>query len=311
MLEDLENSGEPNRLFSLLPQKELKPLHISINNTVLKAMHDHLQQTTLHAWNPELLGLSLWEYYFDFKRVTRRNKVFEEFIMTDGLSVSVTVSQPKRDAAPVDAQAARESASNAFLQAARVVSVDPGRNPIISGVIYNEGAMNALGNIDNIHLEKVKWSKKEHYHECGFTYRTSKTNLWMSMDEQIMAFNNQAITTKTSNIDLYKAHATHVLANLHQRMAFFNMQRFKRLRFKTYVKTQQAYEKVVAKLKGGVPNTLVVWGNAKFPPNGRGSPSVPTKTMRKKVQKFILSSKTNLILPRNLAVVIQIFPVKL
>ena len=179
--------------------------------------------------------------------------------MADVLSASVTVSRPKGDAAPVDA---RESARNAFLQAARVVSVDPGRNPIISGVVYNEGAMNALGNLQNIHLEKVKWSKKEHYHECGFNYRTAKTNLWVSQDDEVMAFNTDAISTKTSSLLQYKAHATHVLRNLHQRMAFFSTNRFKRLMYKTYIKTQQAYEKVVKKLKGGVPNTLVVWGNA-------------------------------------------------
>ena len=51
----------------------------------------------------------------------------------------------------------------------------------------------------------------------------------------------------------------------------------------THIRTQKAYEKVVKKLKGGEDNTLVVWGNAQFAPAGRGSPAVPTKTMRKKV----------------------------
>ena len=59
---------------------------------------------------------------------------------------------------------ARVSASNAFQQAARVVSVGPCRNPTISGVVYNEQAINALDGAPNIHLEKVKWSKKEYYH---------------------------------------------------------------------------------------------------------------------------------------------------
>ena len=132
---------------------------------------------------------------------------------------------------------ARQTGSNAFLDADRVVSVDPGRNPIISGVVYNENAMNTLGHAppDNIHLDTVKWSKKEHYHECGFTYRTSMTKLWMSKSEEIMNFNNQAITTKTRN--LYKAHAIHVLRNLHERMTFFSTKRFKHLKFKTFIDT--------------------------------------------------------------------------
>jgi transposase len=79
-------------------------------------------------------------------------------------------------------------------------------------------------------------------------------------------------------------HALQVLEVLHQRMSFFSSKRFKRLKFKTYIKTQKAYEKIVAKLKNGVENTLVIWGNAKFPSNGRGSPSVPTSTLLKKVK---------------------------
>ena len=105
----------------------------------------------------------------------------------------------------------------------------------------------------------------------------------MAKNVEITDYNNTAITTKTSDLTTYMAHAYQVVRVLHQRMAFFSSKRFKRLRWKTFIKTQQAYEKVVAKLKGGVENTLVIWGNAKFPSNGRGSPSVPTKTMRKKV----------------------------
>ena len=281
MLHDFETSGEPTRLFSLLPQKEIKPLHISINTTILEHMHNHLQKE-----HPDPLytrDMNLWEYYFNMRHLIKGNKKFENIILTDGLSASVTVSRAKRVAAPVAAPDARVSASNAFQQAARVVSVDPGRNPIISGVVYNEEAMNVLAASPNIHLDKVKWSKKEHYHECGFNYRTEKTKVWMAKNVEITDYNNTAMTTKTSDLVTYMAHAYQLLRVLHQRMAFFSSKRFKRLRWKTFIKTQQAYEKVVAKLKGGVENTLVIWGNAKFPSNGSGSPSVPTKTMRKKV----------------------------
>ena len=279
MLHDFETSGEPIRLFSLLPQKEIKPLHITINTTILKALHKHLNKNVINPPLPD----NLWEYYFDTRHLTKRNKTFEEFILTDGLSASVTVSRAKRVAAPVAAPNARVSARNAFLQADRVVSVDPGRNPIISGVVYNAGAMNVLAGNPNIHLEKVKWGKKEHYHECGFNERLAKTNMWMSKNLEITQYNNNGSSSKTSDLETYMAHAIQVLRVLHQRMAFFSSKRFRRLKWKTYIRTQKAYEKVVAKLKGGVPNTLVIWGNAKFPSNGKGSPSVPTKTMRKKV----------------------------
>ena len=87
MLHDFEMSGEPMRLFSLLPQKEIKPLHISINTTVLKAMHNHLQKDDPdHLLDPDV---NLWEYYFDTRHLTKgnkekRKKKFENFILTDG-----------------------------------------------------------------------------------------------------------------------------------------------------------------------------------------------------------------------------------
>ena len=65
-----------------------------------------------------LYTINLWDYYFDLRRVARGNKVFEDFILTDGLSASVTVSRAKRVAAPVAALDTRVSASNAFQQAA-------------------------------------------------------------------------------------------------------------------------------------------------------------------------------------------------
>ena len=37
-----------------------------------------------------------------------------------------------------------------------------------------------------------------------------------------------------------------------------------RLKWKTFIKTQQAYDKIVAKLKGGVEDTLVRGKNKKF-----------------------------------------------
>ena len=123
-------------------------------------MHKHLNKDDPNPIEPD----NLWEYYFNTRHLTKGNKEFENFILTDGLSASVTVSREKRVAAPVAAPDARVSASNAFQQAARVVSVDPGGNPIIRGVVYNEDAMNVLAASPNIHLDKVKWSKKEHYH---------------------------------------------------------------------------------------------------------------------------------------------------
>jgi hypothetical protein len=55
------------------------------------------------------------------------------------------------------------------------------------------------------------------------------------------------------------------------------------LKWKTYISRQKAYEKVTSELTAGDPTTLIVWGDARFPSAARGSPAVPTSTLRKKV----------------------------
>ena len=309
MLLDLENSDEPLRLFSLLPQKKIQPLYITINSTILKHLHKYLQSSILNPFEVDEEVISLWDYYFDMKRFTRGNNQFENIVSTDGMSASVTVSRPKSVSVPA-VLSARRSATNAFTDADRVVSGDPGRNPILSGVVYDREAMRTLPHPDNVHHVKVQWSKKEHYHEAGFNNRNFKTTMWMSKSPEVVQFNNDAISSKTSILVSYMDHAQHVLSNLHDRMAFFSSKRFKRLKFKTHIRTQKAYEKVVKKLKGGVKKTLVVWGGAQFPSAGRGSPAVPTKTMRKKVGARVkVIDQDEYFHPNYHAVVIQFCPI--
>ena len=119
--------------------------------------------------------------------------------------------------------------------------------------------------------------------EAGYTHRGRVTKLWTGKASEIATFNAEVQTAKTSHFETLKAHTRHVLANLTTVMAFYNTKRFKRLRWNSYIKTQKAYEKLVADLKGDANNPLIVWVNASFPSAGRGSPAVPTSGLRKKV----------------------------
>jgi hypothetical protein len=171
-----------------------------------------------------------------------------------------------------------------FESSERIVAVDPGRNPVFSAVVHDPHAMDSLQdhNPYNVKHEVIQWSKRKFYHEAGYIHRGKQTKLWTSRAPAIVAFNAHVGTAKTASLDVYKAYIQHALANMVTVMKFYSTQRFKRLRWKTYIKRQKAYEKLVADLKGGEENTLVVWGDAKFAAAGRGSPAVPTSTMRKK-----------------------------
>ena len=78
MLRDMETRNQhlifkgkeqrPYKLFSLLPQKKLRPINIKINNTLLMDMHKCLTNGV------QLEGRDLWEYYFNTKLVTRSER---------------------------------------------------------------------------------------------------------------------------------------------------------------------------------------------------------------------------------------------
>lgn len=277
-----ENEKKPKafKLFSLLPQKRVRPINIKINNTVLTDMHKYLK-TGVH-----LEGRDLWEYYFNTRLVCRsERKDFEEFMVTDGLSASLIVSRPKKPCEEVTKQSEQLRAQHLLETATRVVAVDPGRNPIFTAVVHDDAAMESLQshNPENVKHEVIKWSKRRFYQEAGYTHRNRVTKLWTGKAPLINSFNAEVLSAKTSSLELFKAYTKHVLANLEVVMSFYNAQRFKRLRWKTYISRQKAYETLVSDLTAGDPDTLIVWGDARFPSAGRGSPAVPTSGLRKKV----------------------------
>ena len=195
MLRDLEADNDKEfRLFSLLPQKKVRPLNITINNTILKELHKYLSQDRVinFAEFEGDHGTDLWNYYFNINPIVKRNKRFEKEIVTDCMSASLLVSREKRNQNIITPQNARQAARDAFTYADRVVAVDPGRNPIISAVVHNDNALLDIMDEYNTHHETLVWGKKEHYHECGFRRRTIMTNLWMGRSEVITNYNTSS-----------------------------------------------------------------------------------------------------------------------
>ena len=112
ILKDLENYNKQQqalgdevdkklfKLFSLLPQKKMRPLNVHIDNTGLALMHNYLKKN-VPANDPKnavvLTGSLLWEYYFNTKLVVSSGKKqFAGYMVTDGLSASLIVSRPRK-----------------------------------------------------------------------------------------------------------------------------------------------------------------------------------------------------------------------
>lgn len=269
--EKCEKTNLSIKVFSLLPQKKIRPINISIDTTILKEIHKKIsavQQNNIED-NPDNNGnnnvnnlevANLWEHYFNLKRVTSNgNKTFAKLLLTDGTSVSVTVSKPKvvkvvEDLTPeMEEDAKQKHVSQLFKNAGRVVVVDHGRSPIFTAVVHNQQTMDDLQkeDKDRARHKVIKWSRGKVYRESGHTHRVRKTRVWIAAAPLVATFNAEVHSTKTSSLHLYKQYVRHVIANIVPLMEFYNAQRFKRLHWKSYIKSQQVYERIVDDLVVG------------------------------------------------------------
>jgi hypothetical protein len=68
-------------------------------------------------------------------------------------------------------------------------------------------------------------------------------------------------------------------------LEFYAARRFRRLRFKTFIRKQKAVEKLVRDLRGGhkKEEVTIILGDASFPSSGRGCPPVPTKSLHRAI----------------------------
>ena len=148
-------------------------------------------------------------------------------MLTDGMSASLIVSRPKSVSKWKTTES--ERAPILFEEARSVVSVDPGRNPVITAEVHDKDAMESLQshNAHNVKHKVIRWSKKKFYHESGCIYRGTKTKLWISKNPVIVAFNASISTAKASSLATYKVHIANLLTNMVAVMDFYSTSRFK------------------------------------------------------------------------------------
>jgi hypothetical protein len=121
--------------------------------------------------------------------------MFEEFLVTDGLSVAVTVSQDKptdttdqqgeqaeeviltaKEMELLREQKELECVQSLYTNCDHLVAVDPGCKPIISAVVHDSEAELSvnLPTGRNIKHEVLKMSQKQFYTDTGYTLCNKK-----------------------------------------------------------------------------------------------------------------------------------------
>ena len=201
----------------------------------------------------------LWSFYFNIhQNIWCGGKDFEHYMSTDGYSVNALYSMTKVVHIAESDRAKQQQAAFWFQNNDCVVAIDPGRSPILIGVVHSDEAMADLTKANNrTRHEVIKWSAKHFYKDCGHTYRKNQMMNWIGKNLLVQQWQHSMPTSKTARLDLFVTHVIHQLNYLNSTFSFINAQRVKRLEFKTYIKKQKAYAKLVSAIKGKAKNTVV------------------------------------------------------
>ncbi|KAI3660869.1 hypothetical protein MP638_006626 [Amoeboaphelidium occidentale] len=79
------------------------------------------------------------------------------------------------------------------------------------------------------------------------------------------------------NTDDYITHLLHVLEYRDEFLGFYRAMRWRRLRWRTRIKRQKAYDTLYKELAAGAEHVVIAYGGGGFSHNSRGHPPTPNK----------------------------------
>lgn len=260
---------------------------------------------------------SWWNQYTDCisfsKRAQQSRRRFKFQVQTDGISVSVLMFQPFPSTQTDTATAAtaapppppgrkrkrQQRSSRAavgawvqglpnrhLVQPARIVGLDPGRKALFTAVVHSQQAADSLqGERPAQHrYNSLSWSCSRWQEAAGIKYRLHKTELWISRKPELHAALLATPTAKVASSAQFLHHIRHRMQHTAAAQIHFGDRRHRQLRWRSFIKRQQAYSAICKEISGGRKDTVVAYGDAKFSSSCcKGNPSTPTVSLRRKV----------------------------
>ena len=270
------------RSFSMLPQKHVRPLYVTLDNTILR----EFIRTGLGGPHKQAYDLldhqsEAWRVYFNLRNVGvdgERRKVAT--VKTDGVAVSVTFDAPR-----ATQLVERGLPGNEALSTHRLVSVDPGRVSIFTGVVYDPEAERTLTHRSHTLNEVVSCRGRRFHTMCGHRRRTAKMKRWTVRDSVVHAFNEEMPSAKTAAVDVYERVIVHILRSLNAVSAFYGSRRARKLRWHTHMAEQRGFDTLIAEITGGRPDTVVAYGDGSFSSSWAGTEPTPTTKFQKRLAR--------------------------
>ena len=268
------------RTFTVLPQKHIRPLYVTLDNTIL----GEFVRTGLGGVHKQAYDLldhpsQAWRAYFNLKNVGvdgEKRKV--AIVKTDGVAVSVVFDAP-RGVQRVE----RSLPTEEDLADGRLVSIDPGRVSIFTGVVYDKEAERTLKHRNNVHNDLVSCRGRRFHTMCGHRERTIKMKRWTKRDPVICTFNTDMPTAKTAHVATYEGHIGHVLKRLNAVIAFYGSKRARKLRWHTHMAEQRGFDRLIREITKGSSTTVVAYGDGSFSGSWAGTEPTPTTKFQKRL----------------------------
>ncbi|HZK61772.1 MAG TPA: hypothetical protein VFC41_06815, partial [Anaerovoracaceae bacterium] len=290
------------RLFTLLPEHNVRPLSIQLDTTSLKSMCPILKEVGFidhhHAYDDDENHL-LWSKVFDLSKFPKSGQSkFCHSLKTDGYSVSLYMekssdndetkvkgrhkNKKKKTKEVIIGDHDSTSEENKRVKkykiepGRRIVGVDPGRRDLFFGIYSDEKGKD----------QKVKCSNAEYYAMAGFKRRIKLDKKYWNVSEstrQLKKFNKETQSSKVSTVTEYIQYLKYFLQHYQDILHHYCQTKYKRLRFETYGRQQKAIDHLCRRLTGGDPNTIIAYGDAGFSSTSKGNAPTPNKGFKNRI----------------------------
>ena len=172
------------------------------------------------------------------------------------------------------------------VQAARIVGLDPGEKALFTAVVQSQQAADSLQEKRPCEhkYESLSWSCSRWQEAAGIKYRLHKKELWMSRKPDLNAALLATPTAKVASSAQFLYHIRHRMQHTAAAQAHIGDRRHRQLRWRSFIKRQQAYSAICKEISGGSSDTVVAYGDAKFSSSCcQGNPSTPAVSLQRKL----------------------------
>ncbi len=173
-----------------------------------------------------------------------------------------------------------------LVQPACIVGLDPGRKALFTAVVHSQQAADGLqaGRPCEHRSDNLSWSCSRSQEAAGIKYRLLKTELWISRKPGLNAALLATPTAKVASSAQFLHHIRHRMQHTAAAQTHFGDRRHRQLRWRSFIKRQQAYTAICKEISGGSKETVVAYGDAKFSSSCcKGNPSTPIVSLRRKL----------------------------